>query len=221
MKKIFFFLFIINVSSLIAQKNDSLPSNLYYRNNLDPKKEGTCLRRQVPEGKIFALDHFEIYTSTVETDQTSPPVHTGYEGLMIVKDGNVKITMGEKSKIMRTSSIAFAMPYDEQGIENAGTATATYYILKYKGRIPMNLQRAKKDDGSFLLDRNDLTITNTGKGYRSDFFHRATSQLAQFEMHITALNVDSVSHAPHRHIQEEIGLLLTDNMEMQFGDKFY
>ena len=85
----------------------------------------------------------------------------------------------------------------------------------------MNLERAKKAGGSFMLDWNDLKTNNTGKGYRRDFFNKATSQLTQFEMHTTALNADSVSHAPHTHVQEEIILILRGNVEMFIDGKLY
>jgi (S)-ureidoglycine aminohydrolase len=223
MKKIFFFLFIITTSPLLAQKNDSLLSNIYYWNKLDPKKEDTRIRKQILEGKTFALDYFEIHTSTLEPGKAPHPphTHTDQEELMIVKEGQVKITIAGQSKILGPSSIAFAMPNDEHGIENAGNTQATYFILKYKGKLPMNLERAKQAGGSFMLDWKDLKTSNTGKGYRRDFFNRATSQLNQFEMHTTALNADSVSHAPHTHVQEEVILILRGNVEMFIDGKFY
>jgi (S)-ureidoglycine aminohydrolase len=223
MKKIFFFLFIITTSPLLAQKNDSLLSNVYYWNKLDPKKEDTRIRKQILEGKTFALDYFEIHTSTLEPGKASHPphTHTDQEELMIVKEGQVKITIAGQSKILGPGSIVFAMPNDEHGIENAGNTQATYFILKYKGKLPMNLERAKQAGGSFMLDWKDLKTSNTGKGYRRDFFNRATSQLNQFEMHTTALNADSVSHAPHTHVQEEVILILRGNVEMFIDGKFY
>ena len=208
---------------LFAQKNDSLLSDVYYWNTLEARKEDTRTRRQVLEGKTFALSYFEIHTSTLEPGKAPHPphVHDDYEELMIVKEGQVKITIEGKSKILGPGSIAFAMPGDEHGIENAGTTQATYFILKYKGKMPMNLERAKQAGGSFMLDRNELKTSNTGKGYRRDFFNRATSQLGQFEMHTTALNADSLSHAPHTHIQEEIVLILRGNVEMFIDGKLY
>ena len=85
----------------------------------------------------------------------------------------------------------------------------------------MNTERAKAAGGSFMLDWNELKTSNTGKGYRRNFFNRATSQLNQFEMHTTALNADSVSHAPHTHIQEEIILVLRGNVEMHIDGKYF
>jgi len=221
MKKIFFLVCITNPVALLAQKNDSLRSNVYSWNKLEPIKEDTRVRRQVLEGKTFALSYFEIHASTLEPGQAPHPphVHDDMEELMIIKEGHVKITIAGQSKILGPGSIAFAIPGDEHGIENAGTTKATYYILKFKGKLPMDLERAKQAGGSFMLDWNDLKTSNTGKGYRRDFFNRATSQLTQFEMHTTALNKDSVSHAPHTHVQEEIILLLRGNVTMNIDGK--
>ena len=215
-------MFITNAVAAIAQKNDSILSGVYYWNKLEPIKEDTRVRRQVLEGKTFALEYFEIHASTLEPGKAPHPPHThaDQEELIIVKEGQVKITISGQSKILSPGSIAFAMPGDEHGIENAGKTQATYYILKYKGRSP-NIERGKQAGGSFMLDWNELKTSNTGKGYRRDFFNRATSQLKQFEMHTTALNADSVSHAPHTHVQEEIVLILRGNVEMFIDGKLF
>lgn len=223
MKQLLIAFLLINATSLRAQKNDSLLSNVYYWNLLEAKKEDTRIRRQVLEGNTFALSYFEIHSSTLEPGKAPHPphVHDDFEELMIVKEGQVKITIGRKIKVLGPGSIAFAMPGDEHGIENHGNTQATYFILKYKGKMPMNLDRAKQAGGSFMLDWNELKTSETGKGYRRDFFNRATSQLNQFEMHTTVLNTDSVSHAPHTHIQEEIVLILRGNVEMFIDGKTY
>ena len=222
MKKLFFFLFISIALTSFGQKNDSIISGVYHWNKLEPIKEDTRVRRQVLDGKTFALENFEIHASTLEPGQAPHPPHThaDQEELMIVKEGQVKITIAGQSKILGPGSIAFAMPGDEHRIENAGKTQATYYILKYKGRSP-NIDRGKQAGGSFMVDWNELKTSNTGKGFRRDFFNRATSQLRQFEMHTTALNADSVSHAPHTHVQEEIVLILRGNVEMFIDGKLF
>lgn len=228
--KLRLFILLLLPSLLQAQKNvqgtpdgDSLLSNVYYWNKLEAKKEDTRVRKQIVEGRTFALDYFEIHASTLEPGKAPHPphVHADQEELMIVKEGQVKITIAGTSKILGAGSIAFAMPGDEHGIENAGDTEATYYILKYKGKLPMDPERAKQAGGSFMLDWNDLKTKNTGKGYRRDFFNRGTAQLAQFEMHTTALNADSVSHAPHTHVQEEMILIIRGNVEMNIAGVFY
>ena len=214
---------LLTAASLMGQKNDSLLSTIYHWDKLEQKKEDTRIRRQVLQGKTFALSNFEIHASTLEPGKAPHPphVHDDYEELIIVKEGQVKITIAEQTKILGPGSIAFAMPGDEHGIENAGNSQATYFILKYKGKLQMDLERARKAGGSFMLDWNELKTSNTGKGYRRDFFNRGTSQLKQFEMHTTALNADSVSHAPHTHVQEEIILVLRGNVEMFIDGKLH
>jgi len=228
--KIKLLLMLLSPSILLAQKSvqgtpggDSLISNVHYWNKLEPIKEDSRVRRQLLEGMTFALNYFEIHASTLEPGKAPHPPHThvDLEELMIVKEGQVKITINNKSKILGPGSIAFAMPGDEHGIESVGNTQATYFILKFKGKLPMNLERANQAGGSFMLDWNELKTSSTDKGYRRDFFNRATSQLAQFEMHTTALNVDSVSHAPHTHVREEIILILRGNVEMYIGGNLY
>lgn len=223
MKKTSVFLFIITSYTAFPQKNDSLISGVYHWDKLTAVKEDSRTRRQVLEGKTFALSYFEVHTSTLEAGKAPHPphVHDDQEELMIVKEGTVKITIAGQSRILGPGSIAFAMPGDEHGIENAGNTQATYFILKYKGKLPMDKERVKQAGGSFMLDWNELKTSNTGKGYRRNFFNRATSQLNQFEMHTTALNGDSVSHAPHSHVQEEIILVLRGNVEMFIDGKYY
>jgi (S)-ureidoglycine aminohydrolase len=223
MRKLFFIPFMLVFSMANAQKTDSLISGVYHWDKIEAKKEETRVRRQILEGKTFALDYFEIHTSTIESGMSPHPPHKhdDQEELIIVKEGYVKITIGNTRKIVGPGSVGFAMPGDMHGIDNVGNDPATYFILKYKSKQPMDTARARREGGSFILDWNELTTTNTGKGYRRNFFDRGTSQLRQFEMHTTALNKDSVSHKPHTHIQEEIILIIRGNVEMQIGDKFY
>jgi len=214
---------LVNTLTLFAQKADSLSSGVYYWKNQVPKKEETGIMRRILSGKTFALDFFEIHAATIDAGKTPQPsyTHSDEEELMIIKEGQLKITIAGKSKTLGPGSIAFVMPGDEHLVNNAGNSNATFFILKFKGKLPMDSGRAKRPGGSFMLDRNDLKTTNTFKGYRRDFFNKPTSQLNQFEMHTTALNTDSVSHAPHTHVQEEIVLIIRGNVEMFIDGKYY
>lgn len=225
MKKfiVLFFAVIITGIFLIAQQTDSLPPRVYNWEGLTVKKEETRIIRQVLKGSTTALSWFEVHSSTLEPGKAPHPphVHEDMEELIIVKEGQVKITIKGTSKIMGPGSIAFAMPGDEHGIENISNTQATYYILKYKSKLPMNLERAKQNGGSFMLDWNDLAFKKTEKGGRREFFNRPTSQLEKFEMHTTALNPGLDSHAPHTHKEEEVILLLRGNAEMYVAGNLY
>ena len=112
MKILFTVSLLINTLTLAAQKADSLLSGIYYWKDHQTKKEGSGLIRRILEGKTFALDYFEIHAATLEPGKTPQPtfVHGEQEELMIVKEGQLKITIAGKSKTLGPGSIAFVMP---------------------------------------------------------------------------------------------------------------
>ncbi len=219
MKKLLIFLAAFNASSLMAQLKDSLPPHVYEWSSLAVNKEETRLRRPVMEGSTTALSLFEVHSTTLEPGKAPHPqhVHDDMDELMIVKEGQVKITIKGESKILGPGSVAFAMAGDEHGIENTGNTTATYHVFKYKSKFVMNKERAKQNGGSFMINWNDVAVEKTDKGKRRAFFNKPTSQLEKLEMHTTALNAGLDSHAPHVHKEEEIILLLKGNVTMYIG----
>jgi len=222
MKFIFLICLFGNATILMAQQTDSLPPHVYRWDALATKKQNGLTTRSALEGSTSSLSWFEVTAITLEPGKASPALHVydDMEVLFIVKEGEVNITQYGINKVVGAGSIAFAMTGTVHGISNAGNTKATYYVLKYKGKLPMDIDRAKRAGGSFTLDWNELKTSNTGKGYRRDFFNRPTSQLAQFEMHTTALNAGEESHPPHIHIQEEIILVLRGEVEMYInGDR--
>lgn len=214
---------ILSTSSLFAQRTDSLAPRVYELNKIEPIKEENRIRKQVLEGSTTSLSNFKVHASTIPPGKSAHPphVHDDLEELIIVTEGQVKITINNESKIVGAGSVGFAMPGDAHGFENAGAVPATYYILTYKSKLPMNLDRARKNGGSFIWDWDDLPMAKTEKGGRREFFNRPTSQLLKFEMHTTALNPGLDSHAQHTHKEEEIILLLRGNVTMHIGNDFY
>jgi uncharacterized cupin superfamily protein len=211
------------VSCLQAQQNDSLPPRVSHWDSLATTLEESRARKEIMEGSTTSLSAFEVHASSIQPGKAphAPHTHADEEELIIVKEGQVKVTINGVSNTLGPGSIAYAIPGDEHGIINAGRTQATYYIFKYKSRLPMEVDRAKKYGGSFMINWDTVKVTKTDKGQRREFFNRPTSQLVKFEMHSTALNAGLESHAPHTHKEEEIILILRGNVTMHIGDRFY
>lgn len=221
MKRLWLFVFFQGIVFLLAaQKKDSLPPAVYRFTELTRVSDSSRTRMQVMEGGTSSLANLEVHVTTLAPGKAPHPphLHEDMEELVIVKEGLVKAGIGDNSQVLGPGSIAFAMPGDMHGFTNAGNSPATYYVFKYKGKWPDHT-RVKEAGGSFMLNWNNLPVKSIGKGYRRDFFNRATSQLAQFEMHTTALNADSVSHAPHTHVQEEILIILRGKVTIHINGK--
>src|SRR6478609_10574367 len=196
-------------------------SQVYNWKNIPVIKEETRDRRQMIDGSTIDLASLEIHTSTLEPGKAPHGSHTHVdeEELIIVKEGKLRATIKDQTKILGPGSVALAIPGEEHGFVNGGDTKTTYYILKFKSKTPLNAERGKNAGGSFMIDWNDVPIVASEKGGRRNTFYRATSMFGRFEMHVTTLNKGLVSHAPHQHKAEEIIILIKGQAEMQIGDQ--
>lgn len=203
----------------IAQVSPVL-SQVYNWENLPVIQGESRDRRQMIDGSTVDLLSLEIHTSTLEPGKAPHPSHTHIdeEELIIVKEGKLKATIKDQTRILGPGSVAMAIPGEEHGFFNGGDTRTTYYILKFKSKSPLNAERGKNAGGSFMIDWNDVAITASERGGRRNIFDRATSMFSRFEMHVTTLNKGLVSHAPHQHRAEEIIILIKGKAEMQIGD---
>lgn len=219
MRQTVLLLFILVSFSCIAQVSPVL-SRVYNWKNLEVIKEESRDRRQMIDGSTVDLSSLEIHTSTLEPGKAPHPSHThaDVEELIIVKEGKLKATIKDQTRILEPGSVALAIPGEEHGFFNGGDTRTTYYILKFKSKSPLNAERGKNAGGSFMVDWNDVTMTTSERGGRRNMFDRATSMFSRFEMHVTTLNKGLVSHSPHQHKAEEIIILIKGAAEMQIGD---
>lgn len=220
--KFFLSLALCCASALTAYTQDSLPSRVYNWNSLKTVTEVSGTKKIVMEGSTTSLAHFEVHVTTLEPGKKQKANNNnGRETLIILKEGQVKITLNGINKTLGTGSVAFAIPGDNYTIENPGTTNATYYVFYYGSKLPANMERAKQNGGSFIIAWNDMPVEKTDKGHRRAFFNKPTSQLEKLEMHTTALEAGFDSHAPHTHKEEEIILLLKGNVEMFIAGNLY
>jgi (S)-ureidoglycine aminohydrolase len=205
-----------------AQSTDSLRPAVFHWDSLEVATSHNRAIRDVLEGSTTSLLRLEVKALTFGPGATGGAglkKIEGFEQLVIVKEGGISVTIGKNTRQLESGGIAFILPGDLYAIQTTGDRLSTCYILNYYGKKP-DAARGVSAGGSFALDWSDLVTRETGKGYRRDFFNRPTSQLAQFEMHTTALNADSASHAPHKHVQEEIILVVRGQVTMNINGQF-
>lgn len=140
---------------------------------------------------------------------------TQLERFIIVKNGPVKVKMGDSSAILDRGSVLCIMPYD-RAVITAQNTTAQLYEMSYMAQQP-NTERGKAAGGSFWLDWNKIAFQPHDKGGVRQFFDRKTVMLNRFDIHVTTMNPGLKSHEPHTHKNEEIILMLQGNAEMQIG----
>jgi len=205
------------------EKPDEVESKVYSFSNAKIEKTQPGEKRQLIDGETTHLENFEIHTTMLNpgTVPHGSQIHSDSEEIVFIKEGSLKITINNYSKVMGSGSIALIMPGDEHGIANTGNSQATYYIIRYKSKKPMDPERGKIAGGSLLVDWNDIKFQPHDKGGIRRFFDRKSAMSERIEMHATTLNSGIKSHEPHTHAPAEIIIMMDGTSEMEIGSKIY
>jgi len=204
-------------------KLNSIESKVYSYSNAIVEKTETGEKRNLINGETMHLENFEIHATTLNPGKAphGSQIHPDYEEIIVVKEGLLKVTVNEESKIINQGSVALILPGDKHGLENAGKTNATYYIIKYKSKQPISTERGKVSGGSVLLNWDSIKFTIHDKGGIRRYFDRKSAMSDRIEMHVTTLNTAIKSHEPHTHAPEEIVIMIEGTTEMEIGDKIY
>lgn len=209
--KTLFFFFLID--TLCGQETRPvMKSGVIVWDSLKVETAGTGKqRRQVlSQSSTTHMNVFRVHATTQDAGVKPNPSHANKEAdeLLIIKEGKVKVTIGNQSKILEAGGVAVVLSGEMHGIENVGNTSATYYCFHYESKKSTDLERGKKAGGSLVANKSELSFKPHDKGGRRDYYNRATTQCEVFEMHTTALNAGLESHQPHMHDTEE-ALLIT------------
>lgn len=186
------------------------------------KKDSFGELRQFFEGQTRDLTRF-VAEAYMLSPGKSISVLTSQEteAVLIIKSGELKLTLGEETKQVGAGSVALILPEAKSIVENASKSEASFYLLEYEPRNALDAERGKKAGGNLLLDVKDLTFKAHDKGGRRDYFDRPTAACKQYEMHTTALNPETESHPPHTHRTAEMFVIMDGEVELQIGEEVF
>jgi len=193
---------------LVAQ---AVESGVYEWAKAPVTQKANVAQRLLLEGATTDFKRVRIHATTLPAHQAPHPSHRhDDEELIIVKEGELTVTIEGKTTTLGPGSIALMMPGDEHGFDNRGNAPATYYVMRYEASAPIDTARGRKAGGSFWIDFRDVAFQPHSQGGIRRMFDRATAMTRRFEMHVTTLNEGLWSHPPHTHRAAEI-LLMIEN----------
>ncbi len=198
-------------------------SGVYHWNELPVKKEAQREGRKILEGTTAEFSYFEIHATTQYKGAIPRPAHAqdSLEELIIIKEGTLKCTIGNKTAILGTGSVLLIPPHEMQTFENTGNGPVTYYVFMFRSRKPMNIERSINSGGTLLLNHDSLVYTEKNNKGTRKYFDRPTAMCENYEMHITYLKEKGPSHAPHQHLDTEVILIIGGETEMVIDGKNY
>jgi quercetin dioxygenase-like cupin family protein len=224
MKPITFLISLIMLSTNVTAQLTEIPSGVYRVADMPVTKSTDREARKFMEGSTFELSFLEIHATTQYKNALPKPSHTqsDIEELIYVKEGKMKFTSGMQTQILGKGSILLIPPTQPQdGIQNVGEGPLTYYVIMFRSKAPMDLQRSVKAGGFLMLNADSLTYKPSPLGGGIKYIRRPTAMFNELEMHVTELKGKGPSHTPHTHIDTELTLVLEGQTEMVINGKTY
>ncbi|GJM33921.1 MAG: hypothetical protein DHS20C18_29220 [Saprospiraceae bacterium] len=179
--------------------------------------------RKILEGESPHFEYLEIHATTQFPGAKPSTAHANedIEECIIVKEGLMEVTIEGRSAILGPAGVVLLMPQQMHSLKNVGDSNLTYYVMRYRSKKKMKLERGQTSGGSLMLNADSLTFRQSARGGGRAYFDRSTAMCERFEMHVTQLNRKGPSHRPHAHEESEIILVLSGATEMTIDGKEY
>ncbi len=222
MKKILFLL-IFSVPFLCLGQHNVEASKMYPWKSPEKKVQQNVLSVTLFEGEAYDMKYLQLSANALmpSNKKTTLQVPDDEEQLLIVKTGTLGISFKDSTWSIGGGSIALLMPGEKYAVQNSTKDSCTYYVMKYRSKLPKDMARGNASGGSFVKDWNKIIFKPHDRGGVRSYFDHPTAMAKRFEMHVTTLKEGILSHAAHTHSAEEIVLIIDNKTEMQIGDKFY
>jgi quercetin dioxygenase-like cupin family protein len=179
--------------------------------------------RKIMEGTSSHFEFLEMHATTQAAGAipSRPHAQQDIEEVIIVKEGTLRFTIDGESAILSAGSVILVPPLAMQSLENIGNGPLTYYVMMFRSKKPMDINRNKAAGGKLFVPVDSLAFKTTPKGGRIHYFDRPTAMCEKFEVHVTQLDHKGPSHEPHAHFDSEIALVIEGETEMTIGDREY
>ena len=116
---------------LIVPNSSRLGSTVFAWENLTAKPTDVGERREVLDSPTATFANFECHVTTINPGVSPHAAHRHPdEEIIIVKEGQLDVTINGRAQTAGPGSILFFASNDEHGLKNTGTAIATYYVMR-------------------------------------------------------------------------------------------
>jgi quercetin dioxygenase-like cupin family protein len=154
-------------------------------------------QRPVFDNPTPTLEKFEVHVTTLQPGMAShPPHHHPWEEILLIKEGNVEVSINGKKQRAATGAMIFFASNDPHNLTNVGDRPATYYVINfYTDLVHSASGKSAAEQAvpgklvSSVIDCNSLSATPTKAGSHTSVVSSPTLTFLALESHITTLNV--------------------------------
>lgn len=215
-----FLLFWIVVLATLPAFSQVIESSVYPWNHSPVVKQAGYEERTLLEGATRDFSHLIIQAITLLGNQPAQPTQQlDEEALLLIKAGELTLTLGGKRKILGPGSVVLIMPGDDYRLENKATQPLAYYLMRYTSNEMPDLDLYRLAGGSFWVDGQGVPSTANQQGGTRRLFTGATVMSSRLAMQLTTLDAGLRSYPPHTHRAAEILIILDHPVEVRIEGK--
>jgi (S)-ureidoglycine aminohydrolase len=209
-----YLLFCIVILASFPAFSQAITSNVYAYNQLPVVKYTGYEERTLLEGTTRDFSHLIVQAITLGTNQPDQPTQQlDEEAVLIIKTGELTLTLGGRRKILGPGCVAVIMPGDDYRVENKAAQSLTYYLMRYTSNEMPDLDLYRLVGDSFWIDWQDMSSKAEGENRRI----RAYSTIMSNRMvaQITKFGAGLGKQPAHTHRAAEILVILDHPVQVQ------
>ena len=200
-----------------SAQSEIIESGVYDSESCEPEMRSSRKTCRLIEGTSDAFEYLYVAYTNVGAGESFvlPQSNEDLEVLLIMESGTVDQSIADSKKHMGSGSVSLLMPGEKIKVDNNSPEPAALYVIMWR----VNMGDARKSisspesSRSLLIAWNEASVVQIDKGERRYLIDTPTTMMSRFRMHVTTLNEGMMSHAPHKHGEEEI--LLTRRGEVE------
>ncbi|HEY4654174.1 MAG TPA: cupin domain-containing protein, partial [Cyclobacteriaceae bacterium] len=117
-------LFLLSIPLSVIGQGQPVQSDVYPWSQVREAKKENRDKKEILEGSSTFLESIEIHVSTLAPGKASSGEHTpaDAEKLVIVKEGRLRVTQNNITRVLGPGSVALTLPGEEHSLANGGDA---------------------------------------------------------------------------------------------------
>ncbi|GAB4021189.1 hypothetical protein GCM10028808_65270 [Spirosoma migulaei] len=176
--------------------------------------------RTLLEGATRDFSHLLVQAMTLQANQPGQPTQQlEEEAVLIIKAGELTLTLGGKRKTLGPGSVVVIMPGDDYLIENKAAQSLTYYFIRYTSNEVPDLDIFQLMGHSYWIDWQQVAFTDDKHGRDRRMVPCFSVMSSRFALQVTTLNPGSERYPPHTHRAAELSLILDHPVQVEIDGK--
>ncbi|GAA4394917.1 hypothetical protein GCM10023187_01250 [Nibrella viscosa] len=202
--------------------SQALASAVYSWQHSPVTKQAGYEERTLLHGSTSVMADLTIQAITVQPHSSPQSAQElDEEVIVLVKSGELNLTLGSKQKLLGAGSAVLIMPGDPFRLANTSKQPLTYYFIRFMSNEVPDLDLYRLMGQSFWVDYQHAPYEQDGQGGSRRMMDCATVMCRRLTLCVTTLSPGITNQPPHTHPAAEVMILLDNTAQVQLNGQVY